>query len=404
MDPRCVSLLLIGLGLPLAASGIATGAGTLAAATEAAWQRALQSRESAGQIATAAAERKVAAAFWADTPALELSHRTGDWGNNPGERESEIAIAWPAWLPGQRAAHREVAAAGVEMAAIAAEESRLRIAGEVRELAWRLTVLEAEERGASQQAEQLGALAEDVARRVSARELPRTELLSARSESLDAQNAAWAAREALDAARREWMLLTGLGAVGDPSEAPPPANAALAIEEHPTVRLAAASASHARAELRAARRTPIDTPELRVLYREEVAMEGLPVDRSMGIGLRIPLGGARKAPRNAAARGAAELAEAAAERAREAQQSAVALARAELERAQRRFDAAEVRATLLSERLALLERSYRSGETSLSEILRERYALAAAETAFARDRAAFGLANARLRQSLGLLP
>jgi outer membrane protein TolC len=267
-----------------------------------------------------------------------------------------------------------------------------------------LTVLEAEERGASQQAEQLRALAEDVELRVSARELPRTDWLSARSEFLNAQNAALAARESLDAARGEWTLLTGVAAVSDPSEAPPPANAGLAIEDHPTVRLAAASASHARAELRAARRAPIDTPEFRVLYREEVAMEGLPVDRSMGIGLRIPLGAARKAPRNAAARSAAELAEAAAERAHEAQQSSVALARAELERAQRRFDAAETRAALLSERYALLERSYRARETSLSEILRERHALAEAETAFARDRAAFGLANARLRQSLGLLP
>ncbi|MGQ0835286.1 MAG: TolC family protein [Gammaproteobacteria bacterium] len=401
---RRLTLVCAALVAPHVASGAASGVNTLATATQAAWHRALQARESAGRAATAAAERRVASALWADTPALELSHRTGDWGNNPGERESEIAIAWPTWLPGQRAAHRQAAAAGVELAAIAEDEARLRLAGEVRELAWRLAALAAEEQGRSRQAEHLAALAQDVERRVAARESPRADSLAARSESLNAQNAALEARQALDAARAEWTLLTGLTEIGDPSEEPPPLDAGSAIDDHPTVRLAIAEAAHARAQLRAARRTPIDTPELRVLYREEVAMEGLPVDRSLGVGLRIPLGGARNAPRNAAARGAAELADVAAERAREAQESAVALARAALDRAGQRYDAAQSRAVLLRERFELLERSYRARETSLSEILRERHALAEAEMALARGHAAFGLARARLRQSLGMLP
>lgn len=399
-----IALLCLGF---IASMTVALADEPLATATEAAWQRALQSKESAGRVAQAAAERKVASAWWADTPAIELSHRSGDWGNVSGLRESEVALAWPFWLPGQRAAHREAAAAGVELAGLAEEEARLAVAAEVRELAWRFAGLVAEEQGASRQAEYLAALTEDVERRVTARELARADALAARAEWLNVQAAALQARQALESARSEWTLLTGLTEIAgmdELGEDPPPADAGRMIDEHPSVRLAAVTLAQSRALLRAERRTPIDTPEFRVLYREEVEMEGLPTDRSVGIGVSVPLGGARKAPRSAAARSAAELAELAAERTREAQRAAVATSRSELVTAERRLQAAETRATLLRERVQLLERSFRAGESSVSDILRERGALADAETALARDQASLGLARSRLRQVLGLMP
>jgi outer membrane protein TolC len=62
------------------------------------------------------------------------------------------------------------------------------------------------------------------------------------------------------------------------------------------------------------------------------------------------------------------------------------------------------RAELLRERAALIERSFRAGESALPELLRASTASAQADVAFAGQRAALGLARARLNQVNGLMP
>jgi len=67
-------------------------------------------------------------------------------------------------------------------------------------------------------------------------------------------------------------------------------------------------------------------------------------------------------------------------------------------------NAESTRAQLLRERAALIDKSFRAGEAPLPELLRANAAAAQADVAAAAQRAALGLARARLNQVNGQLP
>ena len=204
-------------------------------------------------------------------------------------------------------------------------------------------------------------------------------------------------------------MLTESQPVTDPTEsgaALPVRDAdATSLAAHPAVRMAVLASERARARQRLSRDAPVAPPELRILYREEVAMDGAPADRSAGLGLRVPFGGAsRKAPLEAAAAGELARAVAAEERAHASQRAQISLARGNAESAERDARAAEARAGLLRERMALLEKAFNKGEVSLEEVLRERIGVADVEASLRSKEVALGHALARLRQSLGVMP
>jgi outer membrane protein TolC len=389
------------------ANAVESRATLLAMAVDAAWSRAVLAREAERTTAVARAETDVAGSWTAAAPAFEATNRTGDWGNASGLRETELAIALPIWIPGQRSASGAAARAGLEAAGNGERAARLKIAGEVREALWTLAARDAEARGKATVAEHLKAFAADAERRVGAGDAPRIDGLAARAEYLAAEGAAAEADVALDAAARRWTTLTGLPVPMGPSlDFEPAADGTDAsIDQHPDARIAALQAERARAQLQAVRRAPAEPPEVKVIYREDVFGAGVPVERSVGIGLRVPFGGsARRALRNGQAAGDLQVAETAAERTREMLGATVEGARRSLAAAEHQFEAEQARHALLTERLGHVERSYRAGETSLAELIRDRIAAAQAQADRDRSRAALGLARARLHQSLGSLP
>ena len=75
---------------------------TLVQAVEAAWQRAVSARETDAQSARARADQVAASSLSAGPPAFEMTHLNDRAHSNAGRRETEVGIAWPLWLPGQR--------------------------------------------------------------------------------------------------------------------------------------------------------------------------------------------------------------------------------------------------------------------------------------------------------------
>lgn len=188
---------------------------SLAAALNAAWQRAVAARESEGQRRRADADRSAAGSLWAAPPALELSHRNDRWQRNAGNRETEIGIAVPLWLPGQRAARVAAADAALSQAGAAERAARLRLAGELREAAWSLSALSAEVAQGDAQAAALAQVLADVERRVRAGDLARADALAAEAELLAAKAQQAEAHQRVQAARTRWKLLTGMTAMPD---------------------------------------------------------------------------------------------------------------------------------------------------------------------------------------------
>ncbi len=389
----------------LSLSDPAAGSVTLRAALDAAWQRAVAARESNAQRRRADADRAVAGSLWAAPPSLELSHRNDRLQRNLGSREIEVGVAVPLWLPGQRTARSGAAEAAVAQALAAEQAARLLLAGELRELAWQMAALRTEVAEADSQAQVLKQLADDVERRVRAGDLARADALAALAEHAAATGVQSDVRQRLHAARARWTWLTGQAAAPDLTE---PAAAALSAETatpHPELQLASQSTELARKRVALMRHSRRDPPELTFGLRQEVPGRGEASQGSLVVGLRLPLGtDDRNRPLEAAALAELDVAETHEQRLRERLDSDVAAAREAQRSAQAQAETEATRARLLRERAALIDKSFRAGETPLPDLLRALAAAAQADSAAARQTAALGLARARLQQTLGRLP
>ena len=378
----------------------------LAAALDAAWQRAVAARESEGQRRRADADRSAAGSLWAAPPALELSHRNDRWQRNSGNRETEIGIAVPLWLPGQRAARVAAADAALSQASAAEQAARLRLAGELREAAWSLSALSAEAAQGDGQAAALERVLADVERRVRAGDLARADALAAEAEVLAAKAQQAEVHQRVQAARTHWKLLTGMTAMPDtstPGTADDPAAAPATV--HPELEHARQATEQARKRLALVRQSRRDAPELTLGLRQDVPGRAEPTQNSLVVGLRLPFGtDDRNRPLEAAALSELDIAQTTEQRLSEKLEAEQAAAREAVRSAQAQADAETARAKLLRERATLIDKSFRAGETPLPDLLRALAATSEADASAARQQAALGLAKARLHQSLGVMP
>jgi len=372
----------------------------LARAVEAAWERAVQSKDAEGRLARANSGVAAAGSPWAAPPAVELSHRSDRLLDNDGRRETEVGIVWPMWLPGQQSALRASARAELGVAELARAVARLRIAGEVRETAWTLLARDAERAVAEAQASSLRTLADDVDRRVKAGDLARADSLAARAELMESLSTLALAEQQADLARSQWRLLTGLEPIADASE-----GGSRMPVEHPEITLVGLASEHARTRLDLVRASRRDPPELMVRYRQEGPGRGLASENTVGLAVRVPFGtDDRNLPREAAALSDLTVAQAHERVTRERITTETGVAEAAVRSQARQLDAERSRTELLRERVRLIERSFRAGESPLPELLRALAAATRAEANLVRRRAELGRARARLDQSRGVMP
>ncbi|URI09390.1 TolC family protein [Aquincola tertiaricarbonis] len=385
-------------------AGLSVDRVPLRTALDAAWQRTVVARESDGQRRRAEAERAAADSLWAAPPSLEISHRSDRLQSNTGRRETELGVAIPLWLPGQRAARAGTADAAAAQAQAAALAARLRLAGELREVAWQVAALQAEVAQADAQTQALKQLADDVARRVRAGDLARADALAAQAEHLAASALQTEGRQRLQAAHARWTLLTGLAAAPDLA-GPAGEETTRPVAPHPELQLASQSTQLARQRAELMRRSRRDAPELTLGVRQDVPGRAEATQGSLVVGLRLPFGtDDRNRPLEAAALAELDVAETHELRLREKLDSDTAAAREALRSAEAQLEAETTRARLLRERATLIDKSFRAGETPLPDQLRALAAAGQADSAVARQTAALGLAHARLQQALGLLP
>lgn len=390
------------LALPVQAEG------TLAAAIDAAWQRAVAASAAIGEQRAAEAVADSAGRWWAEPPSIALSHRDDRWHDDFGERESGVDLNLPLWLPGQRSAHGQAAAAGLTQAEATRRAARWRIAGEVRESAWWLAAVRAEAAQMAAATNSLQRLAADVRRRVEAGELPRTDLLAAQAEELAARNRQGSADLQVREAGLQWSTLTGLErppAAAMLAETLPPDSGVTIGNDHPALQAATGEAATAARQLDLVRSSRSAPPELTIGWRRDIGGHGIAAANSVVVGVRLPFGtDDRNKPLLARAEAAVDVARTREQRQREQLAAGVTIAREALTLAEAQAAGAKEQARLQGERSDLLERAFAVGELALPELLR---ALAAASEAAAsadRQQALLGLARARLLQSLGQHP
>ncbi|MGZ8293729.1 MAG: TolC family protein [Telluria sp.] len=407
MRPRRLSLCIAGAAIVLpclataAPTAPVTGA-TLKAVIETAWSRSAEVRTLEARQEEAAAARATARSWIAGSPTLGLSQRADRGDSQRDQRESEVSLSAPVWLPGQKSAREAVAARSTEEVSAQLIQARLAVAGEVRTRLWEAAGARESLEEKQDHLEHMEQIADDVQRRVKAGELARSDGLMAEQEVHAAQVEVALTKSRAAAALARYTLLTGVASL--PSLEPEPLRPAA---DAVNARLAAARATElrARAGLRLAEATRGAPPSVAVSLREERERNLGEPTRSIGIALQIPLGSeARNRPAEALARTQIAAAAAEAAQAEASVGSDASLAHEQLENARAALAAAISRAATLHEHRALIDKAFRLGEQGVADVLRSNALTHEADVAVRQQRVALGLAHAQFNQAQGLLP
>ena len=378
-----------------------------------AWQRqpeaqALPLRQQAADATRLAAQR-----WTAESPALQLQTRTDRPGSQQGQREIEVGLAAPLWLPGERARSAALGDAQWQQVQSQQRAAQWQLAAQVRQAWWDWQRARSDLALAQDRLHSARQLAADVQRRWQAGDLARTDGLQAQAVVAQAEAAQAEAQGALQAARAAlsaWGALPGT-APGAPApqdwRAEPLADAAAQAvsDTHPALAQAQAQAQVARhtAELAAVQRRA--NPELSVAATRGRDQAGERYRQSVTLGLRIPLGdNALAQAKEAAAQADALEQETRLQRERERLAQDLHAAQARVAAAQAQSDAAARHAALVQETLGHVDKAFRLGEADWPTRLRAEQDAAQAQRQLARARIDAAAAVSALRQALGLLP
>ena len=354
--------------------------------------RTLQAQRDAAAARGATARSPIAG-----SPAIGGSIRSDTRG--PREvRELDLDVTAPIWLPGQRGALM-----GTVQTAVAEFEQRLalrrlEVAGVLREAWWDAAEARRSAQLARERLSTAREIARDVTRRAELGDIPPTEALLARNETLGAELALSQADAAAAAAVAAYRTLTG---GRDPNL---PVEALQARAAHPALRTAEASLATAESRQRLVAATPRDNPEFGVFGRQEGG-SGSNEGTSLGLRFRLPLATeGRNAPRRAEAE--SEVTRATAELAQ-----ARRIIEAEILRSQAALRAAEAAQRLARQRLAVAREqegialsAFRAGETGTFDLFRVRQLRLEAANDEGQAVIAASRARSRVNQAAGVLP
>ena len=348
------------------------------------------------------ARQQAADALTPGAPTLSGSYMTDQLIRNRNQREAQIGVSTPIWLPGEGTASRGMADAELTRSQARANAQMLRVAGQVRDALADFALARAEVSVSERRLRETRALEADVSRRAQSREAAEADLLLARAERLSADGDLRGQRSVLEQSKLEFQSLTGL--------LPP---AAIALETlppelgvvHPSLEDAKGAIAVAHANQRLVGIQNRDSPEIGVVVRRNRDIGGNVYDNSIGVELRIPFATeARNTPKRMAAQ--ADLLEASAGYAATEREIVTEQrkARVNYDNALATRDLSRERAVTLARQSALVGRGYQGGQLSLLDNLRARSLAFDAEAAKARADIGVQRAIGRLNQAFGIVP
>lgn len=377
---------------------------TLKALFDRAWERQPEAQSAALRRESAQAARSGASSFTAEPAALELSTKTDRPGSNQGNREVEVGVALPLWLPGERS--RKAALGDAEIKAVESRRlaAQLQLAARVREAWWALQRAQAEMGLAQDRLQNAQRLAADVARRFQAGDMSRADQTQANGAVAQAEAAVAEATGARDVAQAGLAVWGGSVELADGAEPEAVPGAGLPAD-HPAV---ADWQDQAEVARRAADLAAVQTranPELTVAATRGREQSGERYLQSFTVGLRVPLGGGDRArAKEAAARADALDAEVRARVEQDRLAADVAAATARVKATQTQREAMDRHAALARDTRGFIDKAFRLGEADWPTRLRVELEAMQAERQLARARIDAAAAVSTLRQAMGLLP
>lgn len=377
-------------------------------ALESAWQKHPFLRSEANRKAEIAGRKLQTQGFTSAPPTLGLVHNTDLIGSNNGLRGFEAELSAPLWNRSLRSATQSQIERDEQRFALAGVAAKLKLSGELRELAAKYALALADQTLAKRKVAEASTLADDVARRVRAGDVARVDNLMAQSAVAQANAQLEAAQVELTALQSQWQTLTALNSA--PSPLPASASSAqntpsFDTQTHPQLLEAQAAVNANQAKLNTTLADSRDPMEVGVSAAREKSARGNPAETSMKFSVRIPFGGAsRNDAKAAAARAELDEAQTALEAVQRQLQAELATASAQVTASQRQLVLAERRAKIAEEAQALYAKSFRLGDTDLVTRLRADNERFDADLTLNRAQLQLQRAQSQLAQAQGFLP
>lgn len=401
----CVTICTLPLCVTLTSAhgqGMDNNSVVLQSALESAWSRSplgagLKARQEESKAALNSANSWIAG-----SPILGLSQRFDQSSGTAdvGFSETEVSIATPVWWPGQKSARQTLAGFAAEQLDAETIQAKLELAGQVREAYWQVAIAQEDVRELEDHVQHLVDIAKDVARRVQAGDLARSDGLLADQEVLHAKTQWTAAKVEYQKRKTHYQTLTGL-------ETP----SAFQVElqrnsgpDHPKVLLTRSSLNQARAALDLANRSRASVPTVGVSMRNETDNVS-PNSRALGVHLQVPIGTDLQGKSlQTEAQTRIAVAQAELKLVGTTLSNEIEAAKFQLELEQEGLGQATQRATYASEHLALMQKAFRLGERGLIDLIRAQVLIHESISAKTKQQLKVNLAISRLNQSFGVLP
>lgn len=384
---------------------------TLKQAFDAAWERQPEAQSLELRRDAAAARRQAADNWTVEPPSLEASGKSDQATRNRGGREFIAGVALPLWLPGERSRMGILADAEVRATSSRALAAQLRTAAIIRDAWWSWQRARGEQALTHERLASAERLASDVARRVKAGDLARSDQHQADGSAASAEVALAEAGSALVAATQHLRALVGRPPAAQGSDTPEPLPTIIPVDfsaldaAHPAVAELFDRAEVARKSAELASVQTRANPEITLLTTRERGAFGEDWQTAITVGVRIPFGSeSRNQAKVGQARADAIESEGQLRLERERLTTGLDAARLHVESAKTRQAAADKRARLARESRDFFEKSFRLGETDLPTRLRIELEATEAERQSTRARIDLAAAISTLRQALGLLP
>jgi cobalt-zinc-cadmium efflux system outer membrane protein len=313
-------------------------------------------------------------------------------------------------LPGERSRLGSLAEAESKAVTSRATAAQLRTAAAVRDAWWLWQRAKSEQALARERLNNAQRLAGDVARRVKAGDLAKSDIHQAEGAAATAEVGLAEADAALTAAIQRVRAITGAlpadGAVDSPETVPAvPADFTTLDSSHPAVVELFDRAEVARRVADLARVQTRNNPELVLATTRDRGGFDDAYQQTVTFGLRIPFGSeSRNQAKVGQARAEVIETEGLLRLERERLAADLEATRSRLESARAQLTAAEKRARLARESRGFFDKSFRLGESDLPTRLRIEFEAAEAERQAGRARIDLAAAISALRQALGLLP
>ncbi len=340
----------------------------------------------------------------ADDPSANIKYQTDRIGSDKGYREWEGGVDLPLWWPGQKNRYQNEASSHHGVANALEASIRLEKAGGVRERIWAVALAEAERDQAALTLEAANKLFQDVSRRVSAGELPRSDRLLAEKSVLADEDVLRRAESRLQQRKAIFVSYTG---VKDEIAAQPETASTLTEigASHPLRYLSEQRVAKARAHRNRVQGDRRSGPNVWVGAKTSRAARGVGYDDAVGIELSIPFGSvAHAAPANAEAEQALTEATTARDRLSLDLETKLQQAQLEIEATDALALRSERRKTLAEESLKLSLRAFELGETDLVRLLQAQSDANDARQSLLLSRLQYQRAIAMLNQALGVIP